>query len=133
MTNPSAQTMLEPLLTCPFCGVAPFERFEININGPKYPDHWFVWCENLDCKAGGEAMEETQVAARAAWNTRTASAPASMREALTIAQKALEEISDAHGKHYSGKFPRDVAWSAIDHIEKTLSTPEVASSAEGKS
>jgi hypothetical protein len=59
------------LLPCPFCGVVPLERFEKNPNGPKYPDHWIVWCENLDCKAGGEAMEETQEAARAAWNTRS--------------------------------------------------------------
>jgi hypothetical protein len=64
------QTPTGRLLPCPFCGVVPLERFEKNPNGPKYPDHWFVWCENLDCKAGGESMEETQAEARAAWNTR---------------------------------------------------------------
>jgi hypothetical protein len=66
----SPDTGLDALLPCPFCGEQPFERFEKNPNGPKYPDHWSVWCENLDCKAGGEAMEETQEATRAAWNTR---------------------------------------------------------------
>ena len=93
MTQQSESVTAVALLLCPFCGKPPFERFEKNINGPQYPDQWFVWCENLDCGAGGEAMEETQEAARAAWNTRAPSQPAASGGVAEL-KAEIERLTD---------------------------------------
>lgn len=89
------------LLSCPFCGKPPFERWEDNRNGPKYPGHHFVWCENVDCGAAGEAMEETAEAAHAAWNTRAPNFEIeTLRSQLGRTQQRLVETREALGELY---------------------------------
>lgn len=113
---------MSELLPCPFCGVAPLERWEDNPNGPKYPGHWFVWCENLDCRAGGEAMEETKEEARAAWNTRVPapqpSAPGHKQIAYLIQERCGLLLSVEFGEEIAGIGP--MSFAAADDILAAL-------------
>lgn len=68
-------TPRDALLGCPFCGNQPLERLEKNPNGEEYPDHWIIWCENLDCTGNPETFENTLEESIKAWNTRTHPAP----------------------------------------------------------
>lgn len=97
------QEDVRELLPCPFCGQKPFERWEDNINGPKYPGHHFVWCENLDCPAPAEAMEETKYEAHRKWNTR-APLSAQTGEPVAWSYEAAKEIE------FRGPVPTHSNW-----------------------
>lgn len=88
MTHPGAGELLH----CPFCGQQPFERLEKNPNGAPYPDHWIVWCENLECPASPETFENTREESRAAWNTRSS-------ERAEIALSESQRHAIAHAKY----------------------------------
>jgi hypothetical protein len=96
MNDKSGRQDGDGLLPCPFCGGAPHERWEDNQNGPKYPGHHFVWCENLDCRASPETMEETAAESRKAWNTR----PQSQGAAPSAAPCVDPDLDKAGNRRY---------------------------------
>jgi hypothetical protein len=105
--------MTEPTVTlkpCPFCGVAGVAV----ISGPCAWNQrgiaWNVMCPTRDCHGGifalGCDMFASPAEAIAAWNTRTASAPAPVEVTqgdMDAARKAWREAYDAYMDWYTAK------------------------------